>query len=156
MSSTNFAVINDSRRPTSAIASAYGAMIVSVSIFQGTSGKNNDGKLDGNSPSSPTSGTFNANTTVAAVSSTIATSGAGTTEVNRGRKIITNKPTPTIGYTKAGTPIRCGSCEVKIKIASALTNPTITLRGMKRINLATPRTLSATWKMPARMTVAMK
>ena len=82
--------------------------------------------------------------------------GAGTTEVNRGRKIITNKPTPTIGYTKAGTPIRCGSCEVKIKIASALTNPTITLRGMKRINLATPRTLSATWKMPARMTVAMK
>jgi hypothetical protein len=33
---------------------------------------------------------------------------------------------------------------VKIKIAKALTNPTITLRGMNRINRATPSTLSTT------------
>src|SRR3972149_3963089 len=118
-------------------------MIVNVSTVSGTSGKNSDGKLDGNSPSSPTSGTFNAKTTVAAVRSTIATSGAGTAVVSLGSRIITSNPTPTSGYTMAGTPIRCGNWEVKIKIASALTNPIITLRGIKRINLATPRTPKA-------------
>jgi len=32
----------------------------------------------------------------------------------------------------------------------------MTLRGMKRISLATPSTPRITWKMPARITVAMK
>ena len=54
------------------------------------------------------------------------------------------------------SPMRCGSWAPKMRIANALTNPVITLRGMKRINLAIPITLSAIWKMPARMTVAMR
>ena len=43
-----------------------------------------------------------------------------------------------------------------MRIARALTKPTITLRGMKRISFATPRTANRIWKIPARMTVAMK
>ena len=45
---------------------------------------------------------------------------------------------------------------MKIKMASALTNPTMTLRGIKRINLATPRRLSTIWRRPARRTVAIR
>jgi hypothetical protein len=45
---------------------------------------------------------------------------------------------------------------MKMRIASALTNPTITLRGMNRMSFATPRRPRATWNIPARMTVAMK
>ena len=44
----------------------------------------------------------------------------------------------------------------KIKMARALTNPTITERGMNRISLATPANASATWMRPPRMTVAMR
>ena len=45
---------------------------------------------------------------------------------------------------------------MKIKIASALTNPTMTLRGMKRINFATPRRLNTICRRPARRTVAIR
>ncbi len=45
---------------------------------------------------------------------------------------------------------------MRIKIASALTKPTITERGMKRISRATPVTPSTIWRTPARSTVAMK
>lgn len=45
-------------------------------------------------------------------------------------------PTATSGYTNHGTSIRVGNCAVKIDIVNELTNPTITLRGMNRINSA--------------------
>ena len=41
-------------------------------------------------------------------------------------------------------------------MASALTKPTITLRGMKRISLANPAAPMSTWKTPARTTVASR
>ena len=97
MSSTSFAVISDSSSPTSAMASENGAMIDSVSSVNGTSGMRNDGSEDGRSPSSPTSGTASANTTVMTVSSTIATSGAGTIVVSFGRKNMMTRPAATIG-----------------------------------------------------------
>ena len=97
MSSTSLAVISDSSSPTSAIASAYGAMICSVSSVNGTFGINRPGRLSGSAPSSPTVGTFTCNSTATPVSSTIATSGAGTALVSRGRNTITTIPTATIG-----------------------------------------------------------
>ena len=47
MSSTSFAVISDSSRPTIAIANAYGAMIVNVSNENGTCGMNSVGQAVG-------------------------------------------------------------------------------------------------------------
>ena len=47
MSSTSLAVSSDSSSPTSAMASAYGAMICSVSRVSGTSGRNSDGQAVG-------------------------------------------------------------------------------------------------------------
>ena len=68
-----------------------------VSNVRGTSGKNRVGRLRGSSPSSPTRGTEIPITITAAVSSTIATSGAGTTFVRRGSSTITMSPTATRG-----------------------------------------------------------
>ncbi|CAM5727751.1 hypothetical protein SBADM41S_10287 [Streptomyces badius] len=45
---------------------------------------------------------------------------------------------------------------MKIRMASALTKPTITERGMNRISFATPSAPRTTWKTPARMTAAMR
>lgn len=73
-----------------------------------------------------------------------------------GITIITMIPSATSGYTSHGTSISCGNCELNTKIASAFTNPTMTLRGMNRISFATPSTPRITWNTPARITVAMK
>ena len=43
-----------------------------------------------------------------------------------------------------------------MRIARALTKPTITERGMKRIIRATPSTPSTTWIAPPRITVAIR
>ena len=56
MSSTSLAVISDSISPTSAIASAYGAMI-SACPGERHVGKTRAGRLSGSAPSSPTVGT---------------------------------------------------------------------------------------------------
>src|SRR3546814_17872453 len=77
MSSTRLAVSSDSRMPTSAIASAYGAIVSRVSRVNGTSGKNQDGRLSGSSHSSPTFGTSIAPTIVKAVRDTSAHRRAG-------------------------------------------------------------------------------
>ncbi|CAM5592439.1 hypothetical protein SANTM175S_00732 [Streptomyces antimycoticus] len=45
---------------------------------------------------------------------------------------------------------------MKIRIARALTKPTITERGTKRISFATPSMPSTIWKAPARMTAATR
>lgn len=57
------------------------------------------------------------------------TSGASTIFVIFGITSITTIPSATSGYTSHGTSISCGNCELNTKIASAFTNPTITLRG---------------------------
>ncbi len=49
-----------------------------------------------------------------------------------------------------------GSCAVKIRIASALTNPTITDRGTNRISFAAPSPPRISWKIPPRRTVAIR
>ena len=156
MSSTSFAVMSDSMSPTSAIANAYGAIVVSVSSESGTSGMNSDGSESGSSPWSPTFGTASPAAITTTVSTTIATSGAGTTEVHRGRKTRIASPAATSGYTSHGTPTRCGICAMKMRMASALTKPIITLRGMKRISFATPSTASRIWMTPASSTVATR
>ena len=109
MSSTSLAVMSDSSRPTTAMARANGPMIPSVSRVNGTSGMKSSGRLCGSSPWSPTFGTLHPNTTTAAVSSTIATSGAGTTFVIRGIRNRIASPTATSGYTSHGTSNSWGS-----------------------------------------------
>ena len=96
-SSTSLAVSSDSRIPTRAIARANGAMMRRVSRFSGTSGNSSAGRDSGSSPSSPTVGTLIAARTVAAVSRTIATRGAGTTLVQRGNSTMIAMPTATRG-----------------------------------------------------------
>ena len=96
-SSTSFAVINDSSRPTTAIANAYGAMIRNVSNVYGTSGSNHLGKLSGNSPLSPTVGMSQPITSTNRLTPTTTTSGAGTTVVTRGSTAITPTPRATKG-----------------------------------------------------------
>lgn len=54
MSSTSLAVIRDSISPTSAIAKAYGAIVVRASMVKGTSGRPGTGREEGSSPLSPT------------------------------------------------------------------------------------------------------
>ena len=97
MSSTSLAVISDSISPTNAIASAYGAMSVSVSRVNGTSGRPGTGSEDGRSPLSPTVGTAMPAATVTTVSTTIATSGAGTAVVSFGKSTISARPPATSG-----------------------------------------------------------
>ncbi len=72
-------------------------MIRRVSRVSGTFGVNNDGRLLGSSPSSPTVGTVTAASTVKPVSATMATSGAGTTVETRGRPTMTAMPIAIIG-----------------------------------------------------------
>ncbi len=95
MSSTSFAVISDSIRPTSAMASAYGATVVRVSSVNGTSGRPGVGSEDGRAPWSPTVGTAIPAVTVTTVRTTMETSGAGTTLVIFGKNTIRASP-PTI------------------------------------------------------------
>ena len=156
MSSTSLAVMSDSMSPTSAIASAYGAMIWRVSSVSGTSGRSNDGNDVGSSPWPATSGTFQPTASTTTVIATIAISGAGTTVVRRGKPTMITMPTATSGYTSHGTPIRCGICAEKMRIASALTKPIITDRGMNRISLATPSTERTICSAPPSRTVAMR
>src|SRR5699024_8494378 len=54
-----------------------------------------------------------------------------------------------------GTPMTCGTWAAKTRMDRALTKPTMTLRGMNRMSLATPATASRIWNTPASMTVAM-
>ena len=131
-------------------------MMRSVSIVSGTSGISHDGRFDGSRPSSPTSGTFQPPSTAATVSTAMATSGAGIAVVSLGSATITRMPTATIGYTSHGTPSRCGIWDRKIRMASALTKPTMTLRGTNRITLATPRPPSTSCSSPARITAAIR
>ena len=49
-----------------------------------------------------------------------------------------------------------GSWAMNTRMASALTKPTITERGMKRISRVTPRTASRIWNTPARITAAIR
>ena len=83
--------------PTSAMAREKGAMICSVSSVSGTSGMNSSGSDSGSSPWSETFGIDHPAASTAAVSSTIATSGAGTTAVTRGSSTMIAMPTATRG-----------------------------------------------------------
>src|SRR5690625_7181507 len=105
MSSTSFAVINDSIKPTSAIPTAKGPMICSVSRVKGTSGKNQLGKDVGNSPSSCTFGTLMAKIMVTAVTNTIATSGPGSTIESLGTTTMIATAPATITQSSQRTPL---------------------------------------------------
>ncbi len=97
MSSTSLAVISDSISPTRAMASAYGATVVSVSRVNGTSGSPGTGSEDGRSPLSPTVGTAMPAPTVTTVRITMDTSGAGTTVVTFGKRTISASPAASSG-----------------------------------------------------------
>ncbi|GAB4004751.1 hypothetical protein GCM10029992_50660 [Glycomyces albus] len=155
-SSTTFAVMSDSSRPTAASPAAYGAMTASVSRLNGTSGRARSGRPDGRSPMSPTFGTAIPKATVTTVSATIAINGDGTALKTRGRPQMTASPPPTRAHTIQPSPQKCGICAMKIKIARALMKPVSTLRGMNRISLATPVNASTAWIRPARIVAAMR
>ena len=158
MSSTSLAVISDSSSPTIAIASAYGAMIRSVSRRErhvredqrrqaaraahpgrrrsGTSTPERD-RDDGEQhddderrrdrPGQPGQQHQHG-------------------DADRrpaGRRATAHRPARAPARRRSGSP-------------SALTNPTITLRGMNRISLATPARLSTICRTPASSTVAIR
>ena len=81
-------------------------LIASVCHVHGTCGTTSIGRLVGSSPSSPTLGMCTENTSTAAVSTTIAISGAGIAVIHLGSSTMISRPTPTNGYTSAGTPMR--------------------------------------------------
>ncbi|MNT94376.1 hypothetical protein D3C72_2360540 [compost metagenome] len=85
MSSTICAVSRLSSSPTAASVAAKGKMIRNVSKVSGTSGQARDGRAEGSSPSCATVRTSSLKTTETAVSTIIATSGAGTARVMRGK-----------------------------------------------------------------------
>lgn len=74
-----------------------------------------------------------------------------------GKKTMSARP-PTISrYTGQGAFRISGTWGMKIRMASGLTNPTITERGMHRITgFATPSAPRMTWMTPARMTAATR
>ncbi len=84
------------------------------------------------------------------------TSGAGITVVTFGKSTISVSPPMISGYTAQGTSRISGIWAMKIRMARELTKPTITERGMKRINFATPSMPRTTWKTPARITAAIR
>ena len=126
--------------------------------MSGTSGRHEAGQAVGQlALVARPSGRRRAASTVKAVRTTIATSGAGTALVSRGSRTRSRDADgdervdrATARRSGAGTWAR------KIRIARALTKPTITERGMNRISLATPNTPSTIWMTPARMTVAIR
>ena len=79
------------------MARAYGPMIDRVCRLSGTLGSIRLGRLSGSLPSSPTVGMATAASTVTAVRATIATRGAGTALVNRGRTTMIRMPTAMSG-----------------------------------------------------------
>ena len=66
------------------------------------------------------------------------------------------RPAATMAYIPQPTPTNCGSWATKMRIASALTNPTMTARGTKRIlrpSLSTPK---STCSSPVRIVAAKR
>ena len=118
-------------------------------MVHGTSGMTKPGSDVGSSPWSATSGTSQPHTTTRALTTRMVTSGAGTTVVSRGHSTMIARPSATSAYTSQGTSRRCGSCAVNMRMPRALTNPVMTLRGIKRISLATPTAPITTCIIPA-------
>ncbi len=156
ISSTIRAVSNDSIKPTNASDKAYGKMIWSVSSENGTSGKKKLGNAASICPMSPMTRVSSEKTTVNTVIIVIATSGAGIAFVTRGNNKMMASDAATIAYMIQFCPSNCGSCAEKIKIANALTNPTMTDRGMNRNNLAIPKNPNVICRIPARIPAASK
>ncbi|SIM54745.1 Uncharacterised protein [Mycobacteroides abscessus subsp. abscessus] len=154
MSSTRRAVSRDSTSPTTAIAAAIGTIAVHAPASVGRLGSPRLGRPWGSAPRSPTVGTVHPSSHAAAVTTTTAASGPGTAVLRRGSRKTTSSPRATSGYTAQGTPISSGSCEVKIRMARASTNPRITAGGISRISFAAPHTASTTCSAPERMTAS--
>ncbi len=108
--STSLALINDSSSPTTAIASANGAMIFRVSAVSGTSGSPiRSAVRRAVPPWSPTVGTATPVRTVNAVRPTITSSGAGTAVVSFGIHTSSARPAARSAYTAHGTFVRYGN-----------------------------------------------
>ena len=95
MSSTSFAVISDSSRPTIAIPREYGAMICSVSSVNGTSGNNRCGRESGNRPISETVGTLIPVSPTTALITRMVINGAGTAPESLGHPSMIAMPAAT-------------------------------------------------------------
>jgi hypothetical protein len=76
--------------------------------------------------------------------------------LSRGSRTMIARPAASSGYTARGTPQTCGNCAAAMRIASALTNPTMALRGRNRISFATPSRPNTTCRIPARITAATR
>ncbi len=88
---------------------------------------------------SPILGTSSEKYVATPLRATIATRGAGIAVLIFGSPYMTSSPSATRPYTAVPPPRKYGSCARKIRIASALTKPTITLRGMNRMSRPRPR-----------------
>ena len=142
-------------------------MILSVSMFIGTSGKANWGKPPATLAISPTRNTFRSPTITINVTDTIATRGAGMAFVIFGVTQIITIVTATsasviysigpaiqLDVPSALTIWNCCSCASPITIASPLTKPSITGCGTMRMNLPSRKMPASSCKMPISTTVA--
>ncbi len=151
-SSTSFAVSSDSIRPTKAILSAQGQIIVSVCRFSGTNSCVSPGSPPLIAPSSPTVGSNCLVVAVNSVNKTMAISGAGMLLITRGTH-------NTMSSVKANSPQmsglllqKWGTWAKKIRIPRAFTNPVMTAAGIKRIRRAIPVKPNRIWINPANTT----
>ncbi len=124
-------------------------MIRSVSTENGTSGREKKGSESGRAPMSPTVGTSTPRARPPKPMTAMATRGAGTTLVMRGSPTMMAIPSATITYTEVLMFQKCSIWARKMRMASELTNPIMTVRGTKRISRPNPRTPKVIWMIPA-------
>ena len=114
-------------------------MIINVSNVNGTFGNKNSGSVAEIVPMSLMFFVSSPSVTAKIVMTTMATSGAGMTLLMRGnKKMMASEPATSAKMIQL-SPSKFVSCAWKIKIAKALTKPTMTARGMNFINRAMPK-----------------
>src|SRR5699024_10402769 len=91
-----------------------------------------------------------------AVKAIIAIKGAGIVLINFGTIYTINKVIATNTYVIVEIPIKCGTCAIKINMASAFTKPIMTALGMNFITLATLNIPNNTWITPVKTVATNK
>ena len=139
--------------PTKAMLSAVGQISRRVSRSSGTRSGVMPGRRPVISPSSATFGTEICAMITIAVTTTIAMRGDGTAFVSRGTTKMIASVRANSAYAGHVTFSTCGTWATKIRMPRALTNPSMTERGMNRMRRASPPRPKAIWMTPARTTV---
>mmetsp|Transcript_21181 Transcript_21181/g.72165 ORF Transcript_21181/g.72165 Transcript_21181/m.72165 type:complete len:398 (+) Transcript_21181:359-1552(+) len=170
MPSTSCCVSSDSSRPTAPIAAAKGKIIARVSRERGTVGRCGMGSVPATLARSPTVRVEMPRALTAAVTETMAHSGAGRRLVTLGTAqmmaiVATTSPAmvyrgaPDIHPPHSQSPFatrNCSSCARPMTSASPLTNPAMAGAGTSRTSLPSRRSPAPTCMAPASTTAAKR